>query len=124
MRLNIDPLSIGAGLAIAIGAITTAFNPQQQAITAATDGVQVNTVAAEVAAESLTASAALAESRYKSGACAISTVPITEQMAVPPVYAGGIICDRHGTTAAIASNGHLVLLSRTGNQSIITEGLR
>ena len=122
--MKIDPIAaIGAG-AMVIGAITTAFNPQQQAITTATDGVQVNTVAAEVATESLAASATLAESRYKSGACAISTAPITERMAVNPVYAGGILCDRHGTTAAIASNGHLVLLSRTGNQTIIFEGLK
>lgn len=122
--MRIDPLTLASVGAIAIGAITTAFNPQQQAITAASDGVQINTVAAEVATQSLAASATLAESRYKSGACAVSTIPITEQMAVPPVYAGGIICDRHGTTAVIASNGHLVLLARTGNQSIITEGLR
>lgn len=122
--MKIDPLTMISAGAIAIGAIANAFNPTQRVITTATDAVQVNTVAAEVAAESLTASATLAESRYKSGACAISTIPITEQMAVPTVYAGGIICDRHGMTAAIASNGHLVLLARTGNQDIIAEGLK
>jgi hypothetical protein len=122
--MKIDLLTVGSIGIMAVGGIANAFNTQQRAITAASDSVAVNTVATEIASESLAASAALAESRYESGACIISTIPITEQMAVPTVYAGGIICDRHGMTAVVARDGRLVLLARTGNQAKITQGLQ
>lgn len=122
--IKLDPLTlIGAGF-LAIGGITTMLSPSQQAITTATNTTQINAVATEVATESLAAQTALANERYDSGACIRSTISITEGMAVNSVYSGGIICDKSGMTAAIASNGRLVLLARTGDQTKITQGLQ
>ena len=122
--MKIDLLTVGSIGIMAVGGITTMINPQQRAITQATDTIAITSVATEVSAESLTAQAKLAESRYESGACIISTLPITEGMAVPPAHRGSVVCDRHGMTAQVASDGRLVLLARTGNQAKITEGLK
>lgn len=122
--IKLDPLTlIGAGF-LAVGAITTLLSPGQQALTSATNTTQINAVATEIATESLAAQTALANERYESGACIRSTVPITEGMAVDRAYSKGIICDKSGMTAAIANNGRLVLLARTGDQTKITQGLQ
>jgi len=121
--MKIDPIAaIGAG-AMVIGAIAN-YSPQQQAITKASDSIQINAVATQVAGESLAAQDALAVSRYESGLCIRSAVSIVEGMAVSRAYANQVICDGQGMTAQIAHNGHLTLLARTGNQTAIAKGLQ
>lgn len=122
--MRFDPLTLVGGGIFAVGAITTMLSPTQQAITSSSDSIAINAVAGEVAAEALLTQSKLAESRYLSGLCIISTLPITEGMAVPPAYSGQIICDAQGMTAQIANDGRLVLLARAGNQTVISEGLK
>lgn len=121
--MKIDPIAVLGAATVIVGAIAN-HNPQQQAITAATDSIVTNAVASEVATEALATQSQLAESRYKSGLCIISTISIVEGLAVPPAHAGQVICDAQGMTATIATNGALVLLARTGNTTIISEGLK
>ena len=111
-------------LLIAGGMVNTALDPNRAALTTTQNSISTNAIATEITAEAAQQSTALANERYKSGACVRSTAPITQGMGVSPQYAGMILCDAHGTTAVIAQNGALTLIARTGDTAIITEGLK
>jgi len=101
-----------------------AASPSRSTLTTTQASIATNEVSSEISADALAAGDALARERYQSGQCIKSTLPITEGMAVPREYAGGIICDSHGTTAAIARDGRLTLLAKTGRTPAILEGLK
>jgi hypothetical protein len=123
--MRIDPLT-AAGLAIAIGSgAMSQLNPQRAAVTTTAAATDAAAVTLGIESDAAAAMAEQAEQRYLSGLCFVAVHPIAPgqvvQETTPP---GSFACDRWGTTAAIAPSGELVNIARTGEQSIIIEGIK
>jgi hypothetical protein len=123
--MRLDPIT-AAGLIIALGSgAMTQFNPQRAAMTTAANSTTATAIALDVEGNAAANATALAESRYQSGLCLVAANPITPgQVVTEPTPPGSFACDHFGTTAAIAPSGELVQIARTGEQSIIVEGLK
>lgn len=122
--MRIDPITALGVLGLVGGAIASNLDTNRATLTATTEAIQLNAVATEVATEALKEEVDLANSRYESGLCIRSTIPITHGMAIDRAYAGSVVCDAQGMTAAVAKDGRLTLLARTGNAEIIQGGIQ
>lgn len=125
MVVDSTAATMAAGFSMTVlGLVIQQSNLPQQSLGAAQSEIARNQVAAQIATDAFAASDALARERFVSGQCLRSTVPIVQGMVVSSAHAGGVICSADGMTAAIAADGSLTLLARTGDPTVIGEGLR
>lgn len=104
---------------MAIGAIATSMDPQRaerQQWQQFSANAQVN---AQIQESRLQAESQLAETRYRSGACVLSEVPLQQDMVVTNLTPGSAVCDNQGTTAVVASDGSLADFARTNNTAVV-----
>lgn len=122
--MRFDPITALGMLGLVGGAIASNLDIPRAALTTTSQSTQINTVAADIAADALASEVSLANQRYESGLCLRSTVPITQGMAIDRAYAESVVCDAQGMTAVVAKDGRLTLLARTGNAQIIQGGIQ
>jgi hypothetical protein len=104
---------------MAIGAIATSMDPQRserQQWQQFSANAQVN---AQIQESRLQAESQLAETRYRSGACVLSEVPLQPGMVVTNLTPGSAVCDNQGTTAVVAADGRLADFARTNNTAVV-----
>lgn len=104
---------------MAIGAVTTSLDPsraERQDWQRFSANAEVN---AQIQATRLQAESQLAETRYRSGACVLSEVPLQPGMTVANLTPGSAVCDHQGTTAIVAQDGTLDGFARTNNTDVI-----
>lgn len=104
---------------MAFGAIATSLDPsraERQQWQQFSANAQVN---AQIQESRLQAESQLAETRYNSGACVLSNVPLEQGMVVTNLTPGSAVCDNQGTTAVVASDGSLQDLARTNNTTVV-----
>jgi len=104
---------------MAIGAIATSMDPQRserQQWQQFSANAQVN---AQIQEDRLQAESQLAETRYNSGACVLSEVPLQQGMVVSNLTPGSAVCDNQGTTAVVAADGRLDNFARTNNTTVV-----
>lgn len=104
---------------MAIGAIATSMDPQRserQQWQQFSANAQVN---AQIQESRLQAESQLAETRYHSGACVLSEVPLQQGMVVTNLTPGSAVCDNQGTTAVVAADGRLADFARTNNTEVV-----
>ena len=103
-----------------LGAIATSLDSERaerQQWQQFSASAQVN---AGIQADRLQAESQLAETRYTSGACVLSEVPLLPGMTVSGLNPGSAICDNQGTTAVVASDGSsLTDFARTNNTTVV-----
>lgn len=102
-----------------MGAIATAFDSERadrQQWQSFAANAQVNQ---QIQQDRLQAESQLAETRYSSGACVLSEVPLQPGMGVEDLTPGSAVCDNQGTTAIVAQNGTLEGFARTNNTAVI-----
>jgi len=123
--MRIDPIT-AAGLIIALGSgAMSQLNPARTATTTTATASNAAAVVAGIESDAAAAMAEQAEQRYLSGLCFVATNPIAPGQVVQEITPpGSFACDRWGTTAAIAPSGELVNIARTGEQSVIIEGIK
>jgi len=104
---------------MAIGAIATSLDPERadrQQWQQFSANAQVN---AQIQSDRLQAESQLAETRYSSGACVLSEVPLQQGMVVTNLTPGSAVCDNHGTTAVVGKDGALEGFARTNNTEVV-----
>lgn len=104
---------------MAIGAIATSMDPERadrQQWQQFSANAQVN---AQIQSDRLQAESQLAETRYRSGACVLSEVPLQQGMVVTNLTPGSAVCDNHGTTAVVDKDGSLQGFARTNNTEVV-----
>jgi len=104
---------------MALGAIATSMDPQRserQQWQQFSANAQVN---AQIQEARLQAESQLAETRYRSGACVLSEVPLQQGMVVTNLTPGSAVCDNQGTTAVVAADGRLTDFARTNNTAVV-----
>jgi hypothetical protein len=102
-----------------IGAVSVSLDPsraERQQWQQFTANAEVN---AQIQGDRLAAETQLAETRYSSGACVLSEVPLQQGMFVENLNPGSAVCDIKGTTALVANDGSLTAFARTGNTEIV-----
>lgn len=106
-------------LVMAVGVIATSLDPtraERQSWQQFSANAQVN---AQIQSDRLEAESQLAETRYSSGACVLSEVPLQQGMVATNLTPGSAICDNQGTTAVVASEGRLDGFARTNDTAVV-----
>lgn len=104
---------------MALGAVATSMDPERadrQQWQQFSANAQVN---AQIQSDRLKAESQLAETRYSSGACVLSEVPLQQGMVAANLTPGSAVCDNQGTTAVVAKDGSLDGFARTNNTEVV-----
>jgi len=104
---------------MAIGAVATSMDTdraQRQQWQQFTASAQVNS---QIQSDRLMAESRLAETRYKSGACVLSELPLVPGMVTANLTPGSAVCDQQGTTAIVAVDSSLGDFARTNDTATI-----
>ena len=102
-----------------IGAIATAMDEgraERQQWQKFAANAEVNS---QIQESRLLAESQLAETRYGSGACVLSEVPLQPGMVTANLSPGSAVCDGQGTTAIVATDGSLGDFARTNDTAAI-----
>jgi hypothetical protein len=102
-----------------IGAIATAFDAERADRQQWQEFAANAKVNAQIQQDRGLAESALAETRYNTGPCALSDVPLQPGMVVNNLTPGSAICDNQGMTAIVADDGTLDGFARTNNTAVI-----
>ena len=108
---------------LAIGAIATAFDSDRGFRQSLERSAGTDAVNAEIEANKFEAEANRAETRYSSGSCTLSDVPLKPGMTTSELLPDSAICDRHGNTAIVSKDGQLEEFAKTNNTEVIREFL-
>lgn len=104
---------------MAIGAISTSLDSQRAERQQWMEFAANSKVNAQIQEDRLIAESALAETRYRSGACVLSEVPLVPGMTTANLSPGSAVCDNQGTTAIVADDGSLDGFARTNDTATI-----
>ena len=106
-------------LLLAVGIVATSLDPQRAERQRWQEFAASAKVNSRIQKDRLAAESALAESRYDSGACVLSEVPLAPGMVVRNLNPGAAVCDGSGTTAVVGADGTLSDFARTSNTEVI-----
>ena len=101
------------------GAVSTLTNPEIQEGRALQRNTAQNRAQARVEARQGEANSQLAITRYQSGNCLLSTVPIKPGMVFSGVPTDVSVCDDQGWTAQLGSDGTVQKLAYTSDTDVI-----